>query len=183
MNFVDREFEIAKKNGEWDTIYEFIPEIKNLILKFKNSGQSGGSSTYVAKSLSYIIENLCLNKPICSITDDDSDWTYVGGFYQNKRCSALFKVEGKRAYYLDAIVFMGIDGMAFTSSKVFLSNGTSISSKQYVKFPFIPKTFYIDVYHKGNTSYVKDESQLDAVFDYYYNIMTDRDNKINDIIS
>lgn len=182
MSFVDEEFEIAKKKGELDLVEEFIPEIKSLIQKFNQSGQSGFSAPYVAECISMVVKKLCLRKPLSSIDDLDEEWVDFGDVFQNKRCSALFKERGKRAYYLDAIVFR--DGEShFTSNGVFLKDGTKISSRQFVKFPFEEKTFYIDVYEDNGKSYVKNESELEDVFEYYYDIRRDRDDKITDIIS
>ena len=107
--------------------------------------------------------------------------------YQNNRLSSVFK-KGKagRPYYLDAIVFKGEgEYNTFTSNNVELSDGTTIGSRQYIKLPFSPKTFYVDVveteWYKNKdtgkitkqegggwwTSVVKDESQLKEVFEYY----------------
>jgi len=71
----------------------------------------------------------------------------------------------------------------FSSNDVRLSDGTFVGSSQNIKsFPFRPKTFYIDVIDtewadkeglvkKDGvgwwTSVIKDESQLDKVWEYY----------------
>lgn len=182
MSFVDEEFEIAMKKGELDLVGEFIPEIKSLVDKFYQSGQSGFSAPYVAECISMVVKKLCLRKPLSCIDDLDEEWIDFGDVFQNKRCSALFKEKGKRAYYLDAIVFR--DGESnFSSSGVFLKDGTKISSLQFVKFPFQEKTFYVDVYEDNGKLYVTDESELEDVFKYYYDVRRDRDEKITDIIS
>ena len=64
-----------------------------------------------------------------------------------------------------------------------MEDGTVMTSRQYIKsFPFKPKTFYIDVIdtewadkeetveEEGGgwwTSIIKDEKQLEEVFEYY----------------
>jgi hypothetical protein len=98
---------------------------------------------------------------------------------QCEQLSSLFKDEGGY-YYLDAVVFRGGNGCFDGSAE--LQSGERIRSSQYVKFPFVPKTFYIDVIEtewadKEQTekkagggwwsSVVKDESQLKEVFEYY----------------
>jgi hypothetical protein len=52
-----------------------------------------------------------------------------------------------------------------------------------VKFPFMPKTFHVDVVTEGDKRVVRDESQLEEVFRYYYDIRTEREEKIDAIVS
>ena len=104
--------------------------------------------------------------------------------FQNNRNSAVFKdgVDGQ-ACFINGIIFDGNKTSTFTGNNVSLKNGDIIGSRQYIKkFPFTPKTFYIDVIEtewsdkdetvekSGGgwwTSIVKDESQLKEVFEYY----------------
>lgn len=68
--------------------------------------------------------------------------------YQNSRCSSLFKdgIENE-AYYLNAIVWKGEEDFDTFTGRVYVddANFELIGSSQVVKFPFKPKTFYIDV--------------------------------------
>ena len=129
-----------------------------------------------------------MQQPILPITDADDEWTWVADdrtngkvVYQNKRCSAVFK-EDDKTYYLDAIIFRAQNGSCFTGNSVKFENGDTLRSRQYIKFPFKPKSFYIDVIETewadaeqteklnggGWWTYVlKDESQLEEVFKYY----------------
>lgn len=163
--------------GERPIIEPFIPEILALVAKFANSGQSGGSGPYTASAISQAIEKLCLQKPISPITGAAEEWVDVTELndgrtlYQNKRCGALFKEEDKNPYYLDAIVWVTEKGIGWGGT-AYLKNGSKIQSRQYVKLPFTPKTFYIDVTEVETTNHnwdftVKDETQLKEVFDYY----------------
>jgi hypothetical protein len=111
--------------------------------------------------------------------------------YQNSRCSGLFKngVKGE-SYYINAIVWKGEEEWDTYTGKVYIDDISSnlISSSQIVKFPFKPKTFYIDVINipiskekaesnnihyiedKNNNCYytiLKDKNQLNEVFNYY----------------
>lgn len=184
--FAERELTIlVKASTDPDNrpiIEHFIPEILALTEKFGKSGQSGGSAPFTAIALAKAIKKLCLQKPICPITGIEEEWMDVANLgdgdsdilYQNKRCSALFKNKDGRCWYLDAIAFKTANGDLW-SSAFLLNPGLAIKyfSRQYVKsFPFTPKTFYIDV-NEGEVAkddwefYIKDNSQLEKVFNYY----------------
>ena len=87
--------------------------------------------------------------------------------YQNTRLSSVFK-EGKdgKPYYIDAVVFREESGVCFTGSAQ-TSDGETISSRQYIKLPFEPRRFYIDVVEVDEVNMIKDPKQLEEVFDYY----------------
>lgn len=192
-----KEFDILNKTVEHAVISPYEKEILALCEKFDKSGQSGGSAQYTAKALSIAIEKLLLHMPICDITGDNDEWDDVTMFsgavakFQNNRCSAVFKggIDG-RAHYLDAIVWKGEEEYDTFTGGVYIDNKNFefICSSQYVKFPFKPKTFYVDVIRvpilkeeaeQRNLHYIedgfgecyytilKDPSQLDEVFSYY----------------
>ena len=184
--FAERELEILSKSAtdpnNRPIIEEFIPEIIALCDKFGHSGQSGGSAPYTAKALAQAIEKLCLQKPIGPITGIDDEWVDVSGYgdnhgkndikYQNSRCSTLFKSVNGRVWYLDAINWKDEKGACW-SGLAYLANGDKINSRQFLKsFPFEPKTFYVDITSEETKPddwkfYVKDEKQLEEVFNYY----------------
>lgn len=88
------------------------------------------------------------------ITDDN--WKYLGRSYaQNQRCPRVFKENGV-AYYVSAIIWRQDD---------YWYTGTveGISSSQNITFPFIPKSFYINV----KNDKIVDKTQLEEVFKYY----------------
>lgn len=165
-------------------IEPFIPEILALCDKFGNSGQSGGLAPFTASALSKAIKTLCLQEPICPIMDLPEEWFDVSKIsdltkgrtlFQNNRCSALFREDDQPVYYLDAISFIPVGksyGMHI-SRGVMLDDGSKIGSRQRVKkFPFTPKTFYIDIIEievaKDDWEYkIKNERQLKSVFKYY----------------
>ena len=172
------ELEIFERTVTGSLISEFKNEILLLVNKFGNSGQSGGSAPYVAHAISDAVKQLCLQQPITDIMGTEDEWVYVYEdndikVYQNHRCTSLFKDgEDGIPYYLDAIVFRGEDNISFTGNNVNLISGNIIENKQYIKdFPFKPKTFYIDVVeiknYNGKKTYVKDETQLEEVAEYY----------------
>jgi hypothetical protein len=172
-------------------LFEFKDEIIKICQKFEDSGQSG--------SLSETIEKLCLFENISPIIGDDIEWVNVhGDTYQNKRCSALFKdSKNGPAYYIDAIIKRDQNGMCWNGSfwlneDFYKENNKDgiITSRCYVKkFPFVPKTFYIDVmnieYGKNNNeSFIISLDKLNEVRDYYYlNISDFRNEKIESIIN
>lgn len=178
------EFKILKETTEGALVLHYEKEILALVNKFNHSGQSGGSAPYTAGAIADTVRKLCLQKPLCPITGHDDEWfEHDDGHFQNKRLSSVFK-EGKEAkpYYIEAIIFKGNNDHCFTGNGVTLKDGSVIGSRQYIKLPFQPKSFYIDVIETewadkeetvkkvgGGwwTSVVKDESQLDEVFEYY----------------
>jgi hypothetical protein len=178
------ELEIAgffDKDSDYDgAIGESVME---LIKVFSEQGHSGMSAPYVAD----IFQKLAKFEPLMGITGRDEEWgdvkDYGDGkpFYQNKRCSALFK-DGKdgKPYYIHAIIKRDQNGtcwsgMAWLNEEDYKSGDRSkmFGKKAYVKsFPFTPKTFYIDVIDVEVAkddweSFVVDPSQLDAVWEYY----------------
>jgi len=176
----EREIEILEKTVDEAIIVPFKKEIIALCKAFGNSGQSGGSAPYTAHAISEAVKKLMMSETIAPLTGLDDEWNDVSEIndgitmYQNNRDSRVFK-DGKngRAYFIDAIVFDGDIGGRFTGT----------GSCQYIKkFPFEPKTFYIDVIEQrwkdkdekvldddGDwwTHSIKDESQLKEVFEYY----------------
>lgn len=175
------ELVILCKTVKKPIIKPFIREILALCDKFGKNGESGGSASITATVISNSIKKLLLQEPICDITGIDEEWmdvTNIGAdtkeeWWQNKRCSALLKNrKDGRPYYLDAIIWKNQDGQTYSGSST-LADGSKILSRQYIKkFPFKPKTFYIDridveVAKDDWESTVKDERQLEAVWKYY----------------
>jgi hypothetical protein len=185
----EKEFLILNKTVKDAIIAPFEKEIIDLVGKFGESGQSGGSAPYTAGVIPEAVKKLCLQEPICDITGIDEEWNDVSEshgdkkWFQNNRLSSVFKEgENGRPYYLDAIVFKSQNGSCFTGNSVKLPNGEMLRSRQFIKLPFKPKTFYIDVIETewadreetikkdgGGwwTSVVSDVSQLEEVFEYY----------------
>lgn len=157
--------------------------VMELIEVFSKQGHSGMSAPYVVS----IFEKLANFKPLIGITGKDEEWGTVrdlgidGSWYQNKRCSAIFK-DGKdgRPYYIDAIVKRDQNGacwsgFAWLSEEDYKTGDRSkmVGKKGYIKsFPFTPKTFYIDVKDVEVAkddweSFVVDPKQLNEIKEYY----------------
>jgi hypothetical protein len=159
--------------------------VMELIEVFSKQGHSGMSAPMVAS----LFHKLANYEPLQPITGRDEEWTEVSVYrdktgkpwYQNKRCSGLFK-DGKdgKPYYIDAIIKRDQKGITW-SGRCWLNeedwlNGDRnlmIDKRGYVKsFPFTPKTFYIDVRDVEVAkddweSFIVDPSQLDEVWEYY----------------
>lgn len=178
----------AEEDGDQLLIADFVPEIKSLVKKFSDSGQSGGSAPYTAGAITATLKKLLMFEPLSGVENVPSEWggaSFDGETYQNRRCSSVFKNGANgRPYYLSAIVFRGKNDVTFTSSNVDMPDGSKVTSRQYIKdFPFEPKTFVVDVDEtewekvgdkltkkEGGgwwTSVVRDPSQLSEVWEYY----------------
>ena len=191
-----REFEYAgwMKDGKWlkdddgDNMQEYMcKQVLQLLRVFSKHGHSGTSHGYALN----LFKTLAAFDPIGTIKCTDDEWndlewderghTVIGHNYQNKRLSSVFK-DGKegKPYYLDAIVWSGEE-----SYDTFTGMVEDVKSRQFIKLPFSPKTFYIDVVRKkvdyddkegervvacgtGNYVYsIKDRKQLEEVAEYY----------------
>jgi hypothetical protein len=190
LTHADRELDILLRLHPDAVVKDFIPEIKALVNKFGNSGQAGGSAPYVAGAIVGVIKSLLAYQPVCDLTGEDSEWFDVSGYsedntptFQNNRDGRVFKNKDGKAYFIEAIVFEGDKGGTFTTNGSVTHNGEKISSTQYIKsFPFTPKTFRVDVIdyrwkdkdettpdENGDwwTHTIKDEKQLEEVFQYF----------------
>ena len=198
--FAKRELDILAITVPDAIVIPFTKEILALCEAFGNSGQSGGSAPYTASAIAQVIEDLMLYKPICDVNGNENEWVNVSEigsgdstsmWYQNNRCSALFKDGNEeKAYYIKAIVWCGKEDWDTFTGNVYIDdkNFELIGSSQFVKFPFKPKTFYIEVVYvpitkeeaenrklhyvelvKGECHYIilKDPKQLEKVFEYY----------------
>lgn len=186
-----RELQILEKVHPDAVVLEFKKEILSLLWAFAESGQSGGSAGYVANAITNTLSLLMFHDTLTPVTGQDHEWKNITKYndevmaFQNNRCYPLFKygVDG-RPYFSAAIQFKGNIVEEFTTnSPIPLSDGRSIKSCMYIKgFPFVPKTFVIDVIdHRFKDSEgtipdpegdyylhtIKDESQLIEVFEYY----------------
>lgn len=185
IEYAKLELELSGLFNEEGDFYEGATgkAVMELIEVFTKQGHSGMSAPIVAD----LFKRLANYEPLQPITGKDEEWGDVSDYgngkswYQNKRCSALFK-ESKdgKPYCIDAIVKRdqkGIcwSGMAWLSEEDYKSGDRSkmVGKRGYVKsFPFTPKTFYIDVRDVEVAkddweSFVINPSQLDEVWQYY----------------
>ena len=194
QSFAKQELDILAATVPDAIVTPFANEILALCEAFGKSGQSGGSAPMTATAISQAVKSLLLQNPICDITGHESEWSNKisqrEDLWQNKRCYALFKQGDGSCYYIDAIVWKGKEDWDTFTGRVYIDDKhfELVSSRQYVKFPFKPKTFYIDVVRvsiskeeaeskdmhfieDGNNecyySILKDPKQLGKVFKYY----------------
>lgn len=197
QSFAKQELDILAATVPDAIVTPFANEILALCEAFGKSGQSGGSAPMTASAISQAVKHLMLQEPICPVTGIDEEWVNVREvseedemMYQNKRCSALFKSKSGKCWYVDAIVWKGEEEYDTFTGRVYIDdkNFELIGSSQYVRLPFKPKTFYIDVVRvpiskeeaeqrkmhfieneKDDCYYtiLKDPKQLDKVFKYY----------------
>jgi len=159
------------------------PAVMELMEVFEKQGHSGMSASYVAS----LFGKLAKFEPLMPITGRAEEWGDVRDigdgkpWYQNKRCSALFKDgEDGKPYYIDALIKRDQNGTCWSGSawlnrEDYESGDRSkmIGKKGYVKsFPFVPKTFYMDVIDVEVAkddweSFVVDPKQLNAFLEYY----------------
>ena len=173
--------------GAFDKESNYEGEIGKAVMElidiFSKQGHSGNSAGIVRT----IFNKLANYEPLMDITGKDEEWGDVRDFgdgkswYQNKRCSALFKdgIDGK-PYYINAIVKRDQkgatwSGSAWLSEEDYKSGDRSkmVGKQGYIKsFPFKPKTFVIDVKDVEVAkddweSFIVNPSQLDEVWEYY----------------
>lgn len=132
--------------------------VLELIECFSKQGHSGMSAGIVIS----LFEKLANFKTISPISGSSEEWsteTFDGETFQNIRLPNLFKkgIYG-RAYYLDAIVWQEKNGTCFTGTV------DNITSRQYVKLPFTPKTFYVKI---DENRKIIDVETLEKAFAYY----------------
>lgn len=179
------EIKALMKGNPENPIKGMEKEIVALADAFGRSGQSGGSGPYTASLLSQLVRELCMQQPVSPLTGEDDEWEEITEskekIFQNKRCGSIFKHEGDKCKYIEAIIFEDEEGHSFAGEVEGIFSAQGIKS-----FPFIPKTFYIDVVkeeakiilpndknfyeRKDGSRYkykIKDWDQLIPVFEYY----------------
>ena len=196
QKFAKQELDILAATVPDAIVTPFAKEILALCEAFGKSGQSGGSAPMTASAISQAVKKLMLQEPICDVTGHENEWVDIAEMnsgepmWQNRRCSGLFKYPNEKCSYVDAIVWKGDEEYDTFTGRVYIDdkNFELIGSSQYVKFPFKPKTFYIDVVRvpiskeeaeerkmhfieneKDDCYYtiLKDPTQLEKVFKYY----------------
>lgn len=157
-------------NSDSDYDGEIGKAVMELIETFSSQGHSGASANIVRN----IFNELAQYKPLGGITGVPEEWTDVGNnIFQNKRLGSVFKqrqIHDGRPYYLDAISWRTVENGSSWSGTAITPDGKDVNSRQLIKsFPFIPKTFLIDVNDNGSDFIITEHGmkQLEEVFKYY----------------
>jgi len=192
LKHFERELEIMQatvQEGDSLIIQPYVRSIREVCKDFATEGHSGGSAPMAAGVLASTIKAILGFQILSPLQGTDDEWNDVSDrgrgtiLFQNKRDSAVFKNADGKCTYNTCIIWSGEDKWdTFTGSLA------GISSSHYIKsFPFMPKTFYVDVYrelydennpkHKGAdviscgpgdmAYFIKDPKQLEEVFNYY----------------
>ncbi len=152
--------------------------VMELIEVFSNQGHSGMSAALVVD----LFRKLALYEPLMPITGCDEEFNilnYGDNIHaQNKRDSRIFKDKNGKYTFSDAIIKKCPNGtcwhgLLYLTREDAILGVNGISCSQEIKqFPFVPKTFYIDVLEEEVAKddwvmWCKDPSQLDEVWEYY----------------
>jgi len=125
ISLEDNESEIIKLNFEY--AYMMTNNILDTLHKIREQGHSGSSIHHFLR----LLTRLAKFEPLTPLTGEDDEWMNVGdGYYQNVRCSNIFKKDGEPAYTIDGIVFEDEDGCRFTNSE----------SRVAIEFPYLPQS-------------------------------------------
>jgi hypothetical protein len=81
---------------------EMRKHILHMVKEFSEEGHSGFSGRYALNMLTKLLDF----KPITPLTGADDEWNDVGeDYWQNKRCSSVFKKADGTCYDIDGKVF------------------------------------------------------------------------------
>tara|TARA_R110001592_G_scaffold151978_1_gene379125 strand:- start:1693 stop:2313 length:621 start_codon:yes stop_codon:yes gene_type:complete len=192
VKHLNRELDIMRKTVVEDDsliIEPYVDAIHVLCESFSKENHSGGAASMAAGVIASTIKAILGFQILSPLTGEEDEWNDItemndgNKLWQNNRDSAVFKDIDGKCYYVNSIVWKGNEPWdTFTGSM------KGYRSANYIKsFPFMPRTFYIDVYRedydKNNPEhsendvisadpkdviyFIKDSKQLDEVFKYY----------------
>lgn len=126
-SFAEHELRLIGMLGSDDEMNAAMADhILKMVDLFAAEGHSGFSAPYAINALNQLLRF----EPLTPLTGDDEEWMEVtDGLYQNKRCSRVFKKDGK-AYDIEGIVWRDKDGSSYTNWE----------SRTPVAFPYTPRT-------------------------------------------
>lgn len=127
-----RELEVAgyfDASGPYDGMIG--PAIMTMIEAFAKEGHSGLSASIVIS----VFERVARFEPLTPLTGADDEWNEIAGsMFQNRRCSHVFKENG-RAYDSTGRIFRYPDGVCVTRH----------GSRVDIEFPYTPTREYVDI--------------------------------------
>lgn len=126
--------------GEYDDeMQEMICDnILELLRVFSDQGHSGSTAPYAVN----IFKKLAMFEPLVPLTGEDWEWNKIGeNYYQNKRCSHVFK-EGDGAYDIEGRIFW--EWFTDENGESYKAYYTSNGSRVPVTFPYTPTREYVE---------------------------------------
>lgn len=113
-----------------------LKAILDLIELFSSQDHSGFTASYTVRTFS----RLAMFKPLTPLTGKDDEWNEIEhGFFQNRRCSSIFKNEKGEVYNIEGKVFTDDGGETWYINK---------DSIVYITFPYTvpdnPEYVYLD---------------------------------------
>lgn len=182
LEFFEKELELFDKKypkleeGNNYGFENYIPELKSIFKKFDDERHSGFSAGFTRSKLVNILEKVLNFEPFFEIEnenefdfEEESKLQCFKGLVQSKRISSVFKDLQKenKPYYIYAVIFREHYPDGHTSCFTSSSSLTEVSSSQFIKYPFIPKSFYIDVKKENDKYEIMFPNQLQEVKSYY----------------
>jgi hypothetical protein len=150
----------------------------DLLRVFSEQGHSGFTASYIRN----LFNKLSNYKPITALTGEDSEWTDTmkygskSTYFQNNRCSAVFKNSEGKTYWIDGYIFHDFSNIEQTE---YSSGFTNFASSIFIKsFPWVvpdtPTYLYmkkgvteelLDIYSTA----IKTCNESSKEYDYWYN--------------
>jgi len=111
--------------------------IMHMVKEFSEEGHSGFSGRYALNILTKLLDF----KPITPLTGEDDEWNNVGyshdeDYWQNKRCSSVFKKADGTCYDIDGKVFW--EWGKHDDGEVFKAYYSGSGCSTPVTFPYTP---------------------------------------------
>lgn len=192
-----RELDIMRKSVDEDDpliIEPYVDDIMKLLETFSNEGHSGATAPLASAVIAQTIKAVLGFQVLSPLTGEDWEWNDISEIHgsplwQNKRDSGVFKDKDGNCSYATSIVWVAND-----SWDRFTGTLNGYRSSNYIKeFPFMPKTFFVEVirepYDENNPEHkdldvvetgnivnrtsgdfvykIKNPIQLEEVFNYY----------------
>jgi len=131
-----RELEIA---GLFDSDSDYGGMLGHAVMRMMRDFSDEDHSGFSAGITSDLFNKVSRFEPLTPLTGGDDEWNLLdygdGTKFQNKRCSHVFKDDDGRAYDIQGKIFREPSGSCYTGK----------GSRVFVKFPYTPKSEYVDV--------------------------------------
>jgi len=174
VEYLENEWKYLEKQLSGTPDIQVYNEYKDLFIKalqiWDKENHSGTSANFFAPRIAEMLKNLMLFRPIVSVQSEDElqfGCEVSDNTYQSRRFHSIFK-EGKKVYYLEAIIWKekrrDEDGEYYSH---FSGMVDGFTSKQCIRFPFYPRSFFVEVERDGDDYKIVDVDELKKAFEYY----------------